>query len=58
MEIFSEIFVGLLLEEVPYSFPMSSVKFLGHGRQQNANFDPICVLPDCKSKLNALMTVK
>ena len=37
---------------------MSSVQFCGHGRQQNASFDPIWAFADCKSKSNALMAMK
>ena len=35
------------IEEVPYCFPMSSIKFQGHTGQKIANFDLNWAFPDC-----------
>ena len=43
------------LEEVPYCFSRSSVKFQGHRRQKIIKFDPIWSFPDCNSNLNSPM---
>ena len=40
------------VEEVPYCFSRSSVKFQGHPGQKIADFDPNRVFPDCNSSLN------
>ena len=37
------------IEEVPYCFPRSSIKFQGHTGQKIANFDPNWAFPDCNS---------
>ena len=37
------------IEEVPYCFLMSSVKFQGYMRQKVTNFDPNWAFPDCNS---------
>ena len=39
------------IEDVPYCFSRSSVKFQGHTRQKIADFDPNLVFPDCNSLL-------
>ena len=49
---------GMGIEEVPYCFSMSSVKFQGHRTQKIANIDLIWAFPDCHSNLNLLMTTK
>ena len=46
------------LEEVPYFFSRSSVKFQGHTGQKIANFDPNWGFPDCNSSLKSLMDSK
>ena len=45
------------IEEVPYCFSRSTVKFQGHGTE-NHQFDLNCVLLDCTSNLNLLMGLK
>ena len=40
------------IEEVPYCFPMSYVKFQGHTAKKIVDFDPNWVFPDCNSSLN------
>ena len=46
------------IEEVPYCFSMSSVKFQDHMGQKIVNFDPHWVFPGCNSSLNSLMDLK
>ena len=38
------------IEEVPYCFSRSSVKFQGHTALKIVEFDPNWVFPDCNSK--------
>ena len=40
------------LEEVPYCFSRSSVKFQGHTALKIVEFDPDWAFPDCNSSLN------
>ena len=35
------------IEEVPYCFSRSSVKFQGHTDKKNVDFDPNGAFPDC-----------
>ena len=46
------------IEEVPYCFLRSSVKFQGHIRQKIANFDPNWGFPDCNLSLNSPIDLK
>ena len=46
------------IEEVPYCFAMSSVKFQGRTALKIVEFDPDWALPDYNSSLNSLMAVK
>ena len=46
------------IEEVPYCFSMSSVKFQGHMALKIVEFDPNWALPDCNSSLNSPMAMK
>ena len=46
------------LEEVPYCFSRSSVKFQGHTALKIVEFDPDWVFPDCNSSLNSPMATK
>ena len=46
------------LEEVPYWFSRSSVKFQGHTALKMVEFDPDWVFPDCNSSLNSPMATK
>ena len=46
------------IEEVPYCFLRSSIKFEGHTGQKIANFDPNWTFPDCNSSLNSLMDLE
>ena len=46
------------IEEVPYCFSRSSIKFQGHTGQKNANFDPNWAFPDRNSILNSQMAMK
>ena len=46
------------LDEMPYSFPRSPVKFQGHTGQKIADFDPNLACPDCNSRLNWPMAMK
>ena len=39
------------IEEVPYCFARSSVKFQGRAALKIVEFDPDCVFPDCNSSL-------
>ena len=38
------------IEEVPYCFSRSNVKFQGHTAQKMVDFDPNWVVPDCNSQ--------
>ena len=46
------------VEEVPYCFSRSSVKFQGHTALKIAKFDPDWAFPDCNSSLNSPMATK
>ena len=46
------------IDEVPYWFSRSSVKFQVHMRQMIYNFDLNWGFPDCNSSLNSLMAFK
>ena len=46
------------LEEVPYYFSRSSVKFQGHTAKKIIDFDPNWAFPDCNSSLNLPMAMK
>ena len=46
------------IEEVPYCFSRSSVKFHGHTALKIAEFDPDWAFPDCNSSLNSPMATK
>ena len=46
------------LEEVPYCFSRSSVKFQGHTALKIVEFDPDWAFPDCNSSLNSPMAKK
>ena len=46
------------LEEGPYCFSRSSVKFQGHTAKKIVEFDPNWAFPDCKSSLNSPMATK
>ena len=46
------------LEEVPYCFSRSSVKFQGHTGKKIVDFDPNWVFPDSNSSLNSPMAMK
>ena len=46
------------LEEVPYCFSRSSVKFQGHMALKIVEFDPDWAFPDCNSSLNSPMAKK
>ena len=46
------------IEEVPYCFSRSSIKFQDHMGQKIINFDPNWVFLDCSSSLNSLMGLK
>ena len=46
------------LEEVPYCFARSSVKFQGRTALKIVEFDPDWAFLDCNSSLNSLMAVK
>ena len=46
------------IEEVPYCFSRSSVKFQGHTALKFAKFDPDWAFPDCNSSLNSTMATK
>ena len=43
------------IEEVPYCFWRSSVKFQGHAALKLVEFDPDWAFPDCNSSLNSPM---
>ena len=46
------------IEEVPYCFPRSSIKFQGHTGQKIADFDPNWAFPDCNFSFNSPMDLK
>ena len=46
------------IEEVPYCFWRSSIKFQGHTAKKIIDFDQNWAFPDCNSSLNSLMAVK
>ena len=46
------------IEEVPYCFWRSSVKFQGHTALKSVAFDPDWAFPDCNSSLNSPMATK
>ena len=46
------------IEEVPYCFSRSSVKFQGHTALKIVEFDPNWAFPDCSSSLNSPMAMK
>ena len=46
------------IEEVPYCFSMSYVKFHGHTAKKIIEFDPNWAFPDCNSSLNSPMAMK
>ena len=46
------------IEEVPYCFARSSVKFQGHTALKIVEFDPNWAFPDCNSSLNSPMAMK
>ena len=46
------------LEEAPYCFSRSSVKFQGHTALKIVEFDPDWAFPDCNSSLNSTMAKK
>ena len=47
-----------IIEEVPYCFSRSSVKFQGHITLKIVEFDPNWAFPDCNSSLNSQMAMK
>ena len=46
------------MEEVPYCFLRSSVKYQGHTGQKIVDFDPNLAFPDYNSILNLQMAMK
>ena len=46
------------IEEVPYCYSRSSVKFQGHIALKIVEFDSNCAFPDCNSSLNSPMAMK
>ena len=46
------------IEEVPYCFSRSSVKFKGHTTLKIVKFHPNWAFPDCNSSLNSPMAMK
>ena len=46
------------IEEVPYCFLMSSIKFQGHTGQKITDFDLNWAYPDCNPSLNSPMALK
>ena len=46
------------IEDVPYCFSRSSVKFQGHTALKIVEFDPNWTFPDCNSSLNLSMAMK
>ena len=49
---------GSSIEEVPYCFSRSSVKFQGHTALKIVEFDPDSEFPDCNSSLNTQMATE
>ena len=47
-----------ILEEVPYCFSRSSIKFEGHTGQKITDFDPNWAFPDCNPGLNSPVDLK
>ena len=50
--------LGSSIEEVPYCFSRSSVKFQGHTALKMVEFDPDWAFPDCNSSFNTPMVMK
>ena len=46
------------IEEVPYCFSRSSIKFQGHAALKFVKFDPNWAFSDCNSSLNSRMAMK
>ena len=46
------------IEEVPYCFSRSTIKFQGHIALQIVEFDSNWAFPDCNSSLNSTMVMK
>ena len=46
------------IEEVPYCFSRSSIKFQGHIALEIVEFDSNWAFPDCNSSLNSTMAMK
>ena len=46
------------IEEVPYCFSRSYIKFQGHKALKIVKFDPNWAFPDCNSSLNSPMAMK
>ena len=46
------------IEEVPYCFSRSSVKFQGHTALKIVEFDPNWTFPDCNSSFNSQIVTK
>ena len=46
------------IEDVPYCFARSYVKFQGHTAKKMIEFDPNWAFPDCNSSLNSPMAMK
>ena len=46
------------IEEVPYCFSRSYIKFQGHTALKIVEFDPNWAFPDCNSSLNSPMAMK
>ena len=46
------------IEEVPYCFSRSSIKFQGHIALEIVEFDSNWAFPDCNSSLNSMMAMK
>ena len=46
------------IEEVPYSFSRSYIKFQGHTALKIVEFDPNWAFPECNSSLNSPMAMK
>ena len=50
--------LGSSIEEVPYCFSRSSIKFQGHIALEIVEFDSNWAFPDCNSSLNSTMAMK
>ena len=50
--------LGSSIEEVPYCFSKSSIKFQGNTALKIVDFDPNWAFPDCNSSLNSPMPTK